>query len=158
VVPGTGPQPALGMIVGEAPGFEEVEQGLPFAGRSGKLLDVALRAVWVNRERCYVTNVVKEIPLDLEGKIRVPTHHEIETWAPILDGEIDSTAPAAILALGRTACNALTGATYDLIPFGSKVGNVYVAWHPSYVLRSILGGSATYVDWLAQIRPWADAL
>lgn len=161
-VPGEGPSPSLGMIVGEAPGREEVEQGRPFVGRSGKLLETALRAVGVTRESVFVTNIVKELPLDSEEKIRRPTQEEIEAWMPILQGEIANCAPAAILALGRTAAKALTG--YDDLPFGSKVGNVYVAWHPAYVLRRggvtqftfALGGR--HGEWLQQIRPWAEAI
>ena len=163
MVPGEGPQPATGMIVGEAPGREEVEQGRPFVGRSGKLLETALRAVGVTRESVYVTNIVKELPLDSDDKIRRPTQEEIDAWMPILQSEIESTAPAAILALGRTAARTLTG--YDDLPFGSKVGNVYVAWHPAYVLRHghrfVLTHtlpSATHQEWLEQIRPWAEAL
>lgn len=154
MVPGDGPQPALGMIVGEAPGRKEVEVGRPFVGSAGKLLDTALRSVGIPRERIYITNVVKELPLDSDEKIRRPHSEEIEAWRPILEGEIENTAPAAILALGRTAATALTGLSGE-IPFGSKIGNVYVAYHPAYILRT---GSTLYEDWLEQIRPWAECL
>lgn len=164
--PGEGPQPACGMIVGEAPGREEIEQGRPFVGRSGKLLYTALRSVGIDRADIYVTNVVKELPLDSDERIRRPYPDEIEAWGPILSGEIEATAPAAILALGRTAANALTGLSGD-IPWGSKVGNVYVVWHPAYVLRN--GGAtsfrtargdgyANYSEWLNQIVPWAEVV
>jgi uracil-DNA glycosylase family 4 len=169
MVPGEGPQPALGMIVGEAPGREEIEKGRPFVGRSGKLLETALRAVGLTRDEVYITNIVKDLPLDSDEKIRRPTPEEIEAWRPILEGEIENVAPFAILALGRTAANTLCGLEGE-IPFGSKVGNVYVAWHPAYVVRQGYGGRAlehwtasdhsldTYEDWLMQIRPWAEAI
>lgn len=157
------------MIVGEAPGREEVEAGRPFVGRSGKLLETALRAVGVAREEVYITNVVKEWPRDSEGKTRRPYDEEVAAWREVLEGEILNTAPVAILALGRVATRALI--PFEIVgdeapPFGSKIGNVYTAWHPSYVLRNggltapiglqIIGGVAG--DWLAQIRPWAEAL
>lgn len=154
-VPGIGPQPALGMIVGEAPGRKEVEEGVPFVGQAGKLLTTALRAFGIDRNTLYITNVVKELPLDGEGRIRRPFPEEIEAWREILDTEIRYTAPAAILALGRTAANTLTDLEGD-IPFGSKVGNVYTAWHPAYVLRQGReANQAVYGDWLEQIEGWA---
>lgn len=164
MVPGEGPQPALGMIVGEAPGRQEIAEGRPFVGRAGKLLDTALRAAGVSRDKVFVTNVVKELPLDSERRIRRPFSEEIEAWRPILEGEIQNTAPAAILALGRTAAGTLTGLE-GTIPWGSKIGNVYVAWHPSYCLRR--GATSAFPtfyhstvmgEWLEQIRPWAEAL
>lgn len=153
MVPGIGPSPALGMIVGEAPGRKEVEAGQPFVGPAGRLLDTALHAVGVLRSDVYVTNVVKELPLDSDERIRRPYSEEIEAWRTILEGEIENVAPAAILALGRTAASALTGLVGE-IPFGSKIGNVYVAWHPAYLLRQRSG----YDEWLEQIRGWAEAL
>lgn len=168
-VPGEGPQTCLGMVVGEAPGRSEVEQGRPFVGRAGKLLETALRAVGVARDGVYITNTVKKIPLDSEGRIRRPNQEEIEAWRSILEGEIQSTAPAAILALGRTAAYALTD-SWDL-PFGSRVNfvaPVFTAWHPSYLLHrghdedDPLGGpdgnAFTWAEWLVQIRPWAEAV
>lgn len=167
MVPGEGPQPCLGMVVGEAPGRSEVAEGRPFVGRAGKLLETALRAVGVVRNEVYITNVVKDLPLDSEGRIRRPFPEEIEGWRSILEGEIQAAAPVALLALGRTAAEALTG--YKDVPFGSKVGNVYTAWHPAYVLRrgsaipsfklpegeEVLG---TFGDWLLQVVPWAEAV
>lgn len=157
MVPGSGPQPALGMIVGEAPGRKEIEQGAPFVGQAGKLLDSVLRAVGIERSTVYITNVVKDLPLDSEGRIRRPYPEEIAAWAAILDGEIQNTAPAAILALGRTASNVLTGLDGD-IPFGSKVGNVFTAWHPAYLLRNGGENQALYGDWMEQVEPWARAV
>ena len=169
MVPGEGPQPARGMIVGEAPGFKEVELGRPFVGRSGKLLDSVLRGCGVDRAQVYVTNVVKEMPLDGEGKIRRPYQVEIGLWSDILTGEIEATAPQSILALGRTAVGALTGLPSGEVPFGSKIGNVYTAWHPSYLLHKGMGKPLahwtasdealdTQEDWYIQVRAWAETL
>lgn len=156
-VSGEGPQPALGMIVGEAPGRKEVEAGRPFVGSAGRVLDTVLRGLGIPREQVFITNVVKELPLDSDERIRRPYPEEIEAWRPILEAEIENTAPAAILALGRTAANALTGLEGE-IPFGSRVGNVYTAWHPAYLLRNGSDGGEKWGDWLEQVRPWAEAL
>jgi len=156
------------MIVGEAPGRAEVAKGEPFVGKSGKLLDTVLRSVGVSRDDVYITNVVKELPLDSEGKIRRPYPAEIDAWKEILEGEILSTAPTAILALGRTAFEALTGAKGDFAWSGSQIGNVYGAWHPAYLLRQGFTGPLSHwtasdtaldsmEDWVFQIRQWAKA-
>lgn len=161
MVPGEGPQPCLGMIVGEAPGREEVSAGRPFVGRSGRLLETALRSLGVAREEVYITNVVKDLPLDSEDKIRRPYPEEVEDWRTFLEREIANTAPAAVLALGETAAHALTGLK-GTIPWGSRIGNVYVAWHPAYVLRrgirSMVWGQTRYDEWLDQLEGWAEAI
>lgn len=154
MVPGNGPQPAAGMIVGEAPGRREVELGLPFVGKSGQALDSVLRALGVTRDEVYVTNVVKELPETTEGKIRKPNVSEVAAWLPILQSEIEQTAPVAILALGRTAVEALTDIEGEKVPFGSVVGNIYTAWHPAG--PPMRGGQME--EWMEQIRPWAEAL
>lgn len=151
MVPGTGPQPARGMIVGEAPDFEDEEKGWPFSGPAGRMLDTGLHAFGLDGTELYMTNVVKVVPQDDEGRIRRPTQEEIEEYRELLENEIQSTAPWAILSLGKTATHALTG--LDL-PAGSKVGNVYTAWHPRYVLRE----RRTYGIWLEQLRLWAEVL
>lgn len=163
MVAGKGPQPALGMIVGEAPGRTEVERGEPFVGRSGGLLDIALRALGIDRSEVYVTNVVKELPLDSDDRIRKPYDAEVQAWLPILEAEIQHTAPRCILALGTTAWRALTGDTGP-VPWGrseSVPARVVPAWHPSYLLQ---GGprdvepDEVWERWLAQIRAWAEAV
>ena len=130
-------------------------QGRPFVGQAGQLLDTVLKALGVDRTSLYVTNVVKERPLNEEGKTRAPYDAEVEAWLPILHGEIEHTAPAAILALGKTAARALTDFP---LPEGSRVGNVYTAWHPSFLLHGANGIENPRDQWLEQIRPWAEAL
>ena len=161
MVAGEGPQPAKGMIVGEAPGKKETEAGRPFVGPSGRLLDSVLNALGVRRDECYITNVVKEWPLDSDGRTRAPYQEEIDAWLPILEGEIEHTAPVAILSLGRPATNALIPLSdpddWNVIPFGSKVGNIYTAWHPAFLLHT--GRHPERMEeWLEQVRPWAEAL
>lgn len=166
MVPGEGPQPCLAMIIGEAPGHDEVAQGRPFVGKSGRLLESVLRSFGIAREEVYITNVVKELPLDVENRIRRPLQDEIDQWMPVLRGEIFSTAPQAILCLGRTASDAVTG--HRNLPFGSKIHpNLFTAWHPSYVGRQI-GFITSFIympiympkelkEWREQLRPWAEA-
>lgn len=151
VVPGEGPQPARGMIVGEAPGRKEVELGRPFVGRSGQLLDAALRELSVDRSSLYITNAVKRMPVDSDGKIRKPSPGEIALWLPLLLGEIEQTEPEAILGLGKT--------TQEALAFDDLPAQVFSAWHPSYVLRKgAEGNEVVYGDWLDQLESWAEAV
>ena len=142
------------MIIGEAPGRKEVEVGMPFCGQSGRLLETALKACGIDRRDVYITNVVKEMPLDEEGKIRRPTIEEMGDWSPILVGEIQVTQPEAILCLGKVAVQAVTFLQPDLVPAGSKIGNVYTAWHPAHVLRA----RSKQGEWFDQVRQWGRAI
>lgn len=156
MVAGFGPQPALGLICGEAPGRQEVQEGKPFVGKAGRLLDTALKALGVDRETLYITNVCKDLPLDSEERIRRPTKEEIEAWRPVLEKEIQNTAPAAILALGKTAANVLTGLE-GAIPWGSRVGIVSVAWHPSYLLHNGQPREM-FEEWIDMMEEWAEVV
>lgn len=145
------------MIIGEAPSRADESAGVPFTGVGGRALDAVLRALGVKRDQFYITNLVKTTPLDSEGRQRRPYPVEIEAWRSILEGEIQHTAPRAILALGQTVSRFLTGLEGE-IPYGSKIGNVYVAWHPIFVSR---GAGQEFVDippidlWMEQIEGWA---
>jgi DNA polymerase len=143
------------MIIGEAPGRDEVREGRPFVGDCGELLEEALGSFGLAREEVYVTNLVKELPLDPDNGIRRPNKTEIAKWQPVLRREMSDTAAEAILVLGRTASDTVTGE--KRLPFGSSVENVYTAWHPGHVLRNGGAGSLKYYAWLEQLRLWAEA-
>ncbi len=92
------------MIVGEAPGRYEDEGGEPFVGRSGRLLFQLMREeVGVERDECFVTNVVKCRP---PGN-RTPTRREILACHDWFAGQVHDYAPAVVLALGNVAARAL---------------------------------------------------
>ena len=102
-VPGHGPLDASIVVVGEAPGATEVEEGEPFVGQAGRQLDGALESVGIDREDVYVTNVVKVRP----PNNRTPHADEIEAWRPVFEAEIDRIDPAVVVTLGNTATRAL---------------------------------------------------
>lgn len=134
-VPGEGPAAARAMIVGEAPGSNEVEEGRPFVGRGGAILDDALDATGLNRDDVYVTNVVKVRPPDN----RDPYEDEIEAWRPLLDAEIDLVDPELVIALGRIAMRVLIGTTVTITDArgrGFEVGatTVWPTFHPAATL------------------------
>jgi uracil-DNA glycosylase len=98
-VPGTGPVPSEIMIVGEAPGFNEDMQGLPFVGAAGKLLDTLLGQIGLNRQQVFIANVLKCRP----PQNRDPMPHEAEACLPYLRRQFALVRPKAVLILGRHA-------------------------------------------------------
>lgn len=98
-VPAVGPENADVMIVGEAPGANEVEQGEPFVGRAGNKMNDVLSDIGVDRSELYITNLVKIRPPDN----RDPKKDEINAWAPLLEEEIQNLDPEIILTLGNFA-------------------------------------------------------
>lgn len=96
-VPGFGKPDADIMLIGEGPGHHEDEQGLPFVGASGRLLDDLLASIELKREDVYITNVVKCRP---PGN-RDPQSEEIDACRPYLDGQIELIDPRVIVTLGR---------------------------------------------------------
>lgn len=96
-VPAVGPENAEVMMIGEAPGANEVEEREPFVGRAGEKLNKALNNIGVDRDEIYITNLVKIRPPDN----RDPKKDEIEAWAPLLEKEIEKVDPDIILTLGN---------------------------------------------------------
>ncbi len=94
---GQGNHNAKIMFIGEAPGKNEAEQGRPFCGTSGKILDELLAHIDMPREDVYITNIVKDRP---PGN-RDPHPEEIKIYAPFLDKQIKIIEPKVIATLGR---------------------------------------------------------
>lgn len=102
-VPGVGPLSADVMLVGEAPGEQEVSQGEPFVGQAGQQLDRALEAIGYDRRDCYLTNLVKV----RSPENRDPYVDEIEAWWPVLEAEIERVDPSVLVPLGSFATDKL---------------------------------------------------
>ncbi|MEF8880845.1 MAG: uracil-DNA glycosylase [Candidatus Nanohaloarchaea archaeon] len=92
-VPAVGSESSDYMLIGEAPGANEVEQGEPFVGRAGNRMDDILSDIGVNRDELYITNLVKIRPPDN----RDPKKKEIKAWAPLLEKEIRDVDPEIII-------------------------------------------------------------
>lgn len=102
-VPGAGEPAARIMIVGEAPGQKEDQEGLPFVGAAGQLLNKLLASIGVPREEVYITNIIKCRP---PGN-RDPLPEEVMACSPYLDRQVEMIRPAVILLLGRHAVQRL---------------------------------------------------
>ena len=129
------------LIVGEAPGAEEDRRGEPFVGAAGQLLDSMLTAVGRSRAHdVFIVNVLKCRP---PGN-RNPAPQEIEQCLPYLHRQIEMLAPRLILALGRFAIAALTGADQPVSRMRGRVHRysgpggeipLVAGYHPAYYLR-----------------------
>ncbi len=116
---GVGDEQADWLFVGEGPGADEDEQGEPFVGQAGKLLDNMLAAIKLKRgDNVYIANIVKCRPPDN----RTPEPDEIATCLPYLQRQIALIKPKLIVALGKTAATALLGRDATL---GSLRGTVH---------------------------------
>jgi DNA polymerase len=136
LVPGEGPDDAEVMIVGEAPGRFEDEQGRPFVGRAGQLLDELLAEAGLAREAVFITNVVKARP---PGN-RDPTKAEVAHWMPVLEQQLALVAPALVVPLGRHALahfapGAKIGASHGRA-LTERGRELFPLYHPAAALRS----------------------
>ena len=135
---GAGNADAPVMIIGEAPGQEEDEQGLPFVGAAGKLLTSMLAAINIDRTTdVFITNVLKCHP----PQNRNPETAEIVACLPMLKRQIDILQPKAILLLGRIAAHALLDisdsiAKMRLRTFDFNGISTVVTYHPAALLRN----------------------
>jgi DNA polymerase len=133
---GDGSPAARLMFVGEGPGADEDEQGLPFVGKAGQLLNNMITAMGLRREEVYIANVVKCRP----PANRVPEPEEGNTCSPFLFRQIDVVRPEVLVALGATAATYLLGSRQPLAGLRGRVqdyrgSKLIVTYHPAYLLR-----------------------
>jgi uracil-DNA glycosylase family 4 len=140
-------------VVGEAPGKQEVEEGRPFVGNAGKLLDELLEEAGIERSKVYVTNVVKVRPTkenDGRARNRPPRAGEIREGIEVLEEELGLIEPRALVLLGATPAKALIKKSFALnsdrgVLFDSEPGWPAIAtYHPAFLLRIRGLGSEDY--------------
>ncbi|MBZ5670723.1 MAG: uracil-DNA glycosylase [Acidobacteriia bacterium] len=137
IVFGEGSPRAELMFIGEGPGADEDEQGRPFVGRAGKLLDRMIQAIGMKREEVYICNVVKCRP---PGN-RTPEKDEVEACSPFLFRQLEALKPRLICCLGAPAVRTVLGIKEGITKirgqffnFGSTKALATV--HPAYILRN----------------------
>jgi uracil-DNA glycosylase family protein len=143
VVFSSGDRSASVMLVGEQPGDREDEQGEPFVGPAGKVLDEALIAAGIDRAAAYLTNAVKHFRFEERGKRRIhqkPDVRHLTACRPWLDAELEAVAPGVVVAMGATAARAVLGRAVKIGEVRGRVlaepdRPVVVTTHPSAVLR-----------------------
>ena len=137
VVFGVGNPEAQLMFVGEAPGAEEDEQGVPFVGRSGQLLTKIIEAIDLTRDDVYIANVIKCRP----PQNRNPDADEVDTCEPFLFQQIDAIKPKVIVALGKFAAQTLLRTDEAISRIRGQVfefrgARLIPTFHPAYLLRN----------------------
>jgi DNA polymerase len=142
------------MFVGEAPGREEDMAGVPFVGRSGKLLDRMLAAIGLDRTSVYIANIVPWRP---PGN-RTPTPQESAICQPFIRRQIELADPDLLVCMGQPATQALIGTKEGISrtrgrPFAFHTGTREIraipTFHPAYLLRSPLQKRLAWQDFLA---------
>ncbi|MEP9352898.1 uracil-DNA glycosylase [Xanthobacter sp. KR7-65] len=142
------------MFVGEAPGRDEDQQGLPFVGRSGKLLDLMLGAIGLDRTSAYIANV---IPWRPPGN-RTPTPQETAICLPFIARQIELANPDILVCLGGPSAQALLATTEGITKLrgrfmnydtGTRTIRAIATFHPAYLLRTPLGKRFAWRDMLA---------
>jgi DNA polymerase len=129
------------MFVGEAPGREEDIEGLPFVGRSGKLLDRMIAAIGLNRSNAYIANV---IPWRPPGN-RTPTPQETQICLPFIQRQIELVNPDVLVTLGNPSTQTLLSTREGIMKTrgrwfnydtGTRTIRALATFHPAYLLRS----------------------
>jgi len=151
------------VIIGEAPGADEDRIGEPFVGRCGQLLTKMLRAIQIEREDCYITNV---LPWRPPGN-RTPTDSEVAVCLPFLKRQIELIKPKVILLLGASAANAvldcaenissLRGKFIDYVVDDKTIVPTISSYHPAYLLRNPAQKAKVWSD-LLKLRKKLDTL
>lgn len=131
------------MLVGEAPGAEEDKLGKPFVGMSGKLLDLMLASIGLDRTSVYITNIMPWRP----PFNRQPTSQEVAQCLPFVERHISIIRPKLLICVGGVAYKSLTKSTATMTSLQGKVFDYacpflpqaiqsMVVYHPAYLLRS----------------------
>ena len=128
------------MLVGEAPGANEDQEGLPFVGRAGILLDKMLAAINLDRKKVYISNIINYRP----PENRRPTDEEIKRYLPFISKHIEIINPKILVLLGSTAMNALIGKDEVISKmrgkwiekkFGNCKTTLIITFHPAFLMR-----------------------
>ena len=144
------------MLVGEAPGANEDQEGLPFVGRAGMLLDKMLAAINLDRKKVYISNIVNYRP----PENRKPTEEEIRRYLPFITKHIEIINPKILVLLGSTAMNALIRNNVVISKmrgkwiekkFGSCKTSVIITFHPAFLMRQPAQKKMAWID-LKMIR------
>ena len=144
------------MLIGEAPGSNEDQEGLPFVGRAGTLLDKMLASINLDRKNVYISNIINYRP----PENRRPTDEEMNRYLPFVKNHIEIIAPKILVLLGSTAMNALIGNEVVISKvrgkwiekkFGQHKTFVIVTFHPAFLMRQPTQKKLAWVD-LKMIR------
>lgn len=154
------------LLIGEAPGKDEVAQGKPFVGRAGKNLTEFLAYTGLSREQLFITNVVKFRPYKVghAGRLsnRPPTRDEIAACSECLKSEVELISPDVVVTLGNTALRALLGeraqigALHGRMVKTEKRMQIFPLYHPASIIYNPSLKETYYAD-LDALSFWLTA-
>jgi uracil-DNA glycosylase len=147
IVFGVGNPRAELMFIGEAPGADEDQQGEPFVGRAGQLLNNMIKAMGLHREDVYIANIIKCRP----PNNRTPERDECETCSPFLFRQIEVIKPKVIVALGAVAAKTLLAVNSSMAElrgrwYDFRNTKLAVTYHPAFLLRDPRQKKETWKD------------
>ena len=142
------------MFIGEGPGYDEDQQGIPFVGKAGQLLTKIIHAIQLNREDVYITNIVKCRP----PRNRDPLPEEVAACWRYLEEQIRIIQPKVICTLGRHSSQTLLNTTEGISRLRGRFHNlggvkVMPTYHPAYLLRNPAGKRDVWQD-MQRIRDY----
>ncbi|RQG96493.1 uracil-DNA glycosylase [Natrarchaeobius chitinivorans] len=140
IVNGAGPEDADVLFVGEGPGAQEDEEGEPFVGRSGSVLDEQLRIVGLDRDRIRITNCVRCRP----PENRDPTKDELENCREYLEAEIDRLDPDVIVTLGKVPTEHLLDRSVAVTKEAGSLEDVRIEGTPRRLLICVHPAATLY--------------
>lgn len=145
---GVGSEQASLMVIGEAPGFHEDQQGEPFVGRAGLLLTEMIKAIGLTRDDVFIANILKCRP----PNNRDPLPAEVKSCTPYLKRQIALIQPKLIVAVGRISAQFLLESSETLGKLRNKQHAyegtpLIVTYHPAYLLRSPREKAKAWLDW-----------
>ena len=137
------------MFIGEGPGADEDEQGIPFVGKAGQLMNKAFDAVGIEREKVYIANIVKCRP----PSNRDPEPDEVTSCIDYLRNQVMIIKPKIVVLLGRIALQNILGMEYKITAsrgkWIEKNGIKYIpTWHPAALLRD----ETKKIDFLCDLK------
>ena len=150
------------MLIGEAPGANEDQEGIPFVGRAGALLDKMLASIDLDRKKVYVSNIVNYRP----PENRKPTEEEVKRYLPFITKHIEIINPRILILLGSTAMNALIGNDHVISKMRGKwiekkIGgcntSIIITFHPAFLMRQPAQKKLAWID-LKMIRDKKEKL
>jgi uracil-DNA glycosylase family protein len=162
-------EPGGVVFIGEQPGDQEDKAGKPFVGPAGQILDQALKAVGIDRSRCYVTNAVKHFKWKPSGKRRLhekPSSREIQACRPWLIAELQFLRPEMIVCLGASAVRSAFGKELPILKNRGRWSSselnpkTLITVHPSSILRASDSAAKekAFADFVADLNLVAECL
>ena len=155
IVFGSGNREANIMFIGEGPGADEDETGMPFVGKAGKLMDKAFEGVGIDREKVYIANIVKCRP----PQNRVPAKEESTACMDYLRSQVMLVKPKIVILLGSTALKNILGDEYGITKTrGTWIERKEILYMPTFHPAALLRDETKKIDFWRDLKKVKEKL